>query len=351
MPRLLSGLAMLALAAQPGSAGACTTFVMDGASGPLIGKSYDWDTADGLVLVNKKGSHKRALVLGAGTPAEWTSAYASLTFNQYGAELPNGGMNTAGLVVEIMWLVEARVPAPDGRPTLTELQWIQYQLDRYATVAEVVAHARELRVSQVYAPVHYMACDRTGACATLEYLAGRLVITQGKQLLVRTLTNDTYTQSAAHLRRCEGFGGQRPVGRTHGSLDRFARASAMARAAKGGSTDDAFRILRSVAQGDYTKWRIVYDPVGQRVAFQTAGAAAIKTVRLSAFDTSCAAPRQMLPLRARVGGDATQRFVPYVQAANRALLDITLKPIAARLPPGAVALLATYPATVTCAVP
>ena len=35
-----------------------------------------------------------------GTPASWVSKYGSVTFNQYGRELPTGGMNEAGLVVE-----------------------------------------------------------------------------------------------------------------------------------------------------------------------------------------------------------------------------------------------------------
>ena len=36
--------------------------------------------------------------------AQWQSKYASVTFNQYGVELPTGGINEKGLVVEIMGL-------------------------------------------------------------------------------------------------------------------------------------------------------------------------------------------------------------------------------------------------------
>jgi hypothetical protein len=88
-----------------------------------------------------------------------------VTFNQYGREFPAGGMNDAGLVVEIMWLESSEYERPDARPTLNELQWIQYQLDRFATVDEVEAHAAELRVSRVNGKVHYLACDRGGHCA------------------------------------------------------------------------------------------------------------------------------------------------------------------------------------------
>ena len=48
--------------------------------------------------------------------ATWTAQYGSITFNQYGRELPTGGINEAGLVVESMALSEARYPEPDHRP-------------------------------------------------------------------------------------------------------------------------------------------------------------------------------------------------------------------------------------------
>jgi choloylglycine hydrolase len=54
-------------------------------------------------------------------------------------------MNEAGLVVEIMWLKESEYPPPDEHPTVNELQWVQYQLDNFATVTEVAANAERLR--------------------------------------------------------------------------------------------------------------------------------------------------------------------------------------------------------------
>jgi len=62
-----------------------------------------------------------------GQPAKWVSAYGSVTFNQFGRELPLGRMNEAGLVIEIMWLTQTEYPHSDRRPALRELQWAQYQ--------------------------------------------------------------------------------------------------------------------------------------------------------------------------------------------------------------------------------
>ena len=109
----------------------------------------------------------------------------------------------------------ARTSAPTSRPTLNELQWIQYQLDNFGSVAEMTAAAPGLRVSPVYALVHYLACDKSGACAAFEHIGGKQVVTAG----ARALTNHPYAESAAWAARQA----QPPAG--VGSLARFARAA------------------------------------------------------------------------------------------------------------------------------
>ena len=64
---------LLVLAARP--ALPCSAFLREGPADPVMGKSYDWDDERGLVLVNKRGMEKRALVLSPGqTPATWRSS-------------------------------------------------------------------------------------------------------------------------------------------------------------------------------------------------------------------------------------------------------------------------------------
>jgi choloylglycine hydrolase len=128
----------------------------------VFGRNYDWDVDDGLIMVNKRGVAKVAAQggqNGADTPARWESEYGSVTFNQYGREFPTGGMNEKGLVVELMWLDETKYPPPDSRPSVSVLEWIQYQLDRRATVEEVLAHADEIRIAG-RVPLHYLVADR-----------------------------------------------------------------------------------------------------------------------------------------------------------------------------------------------
>ena len=123
----------------------CTTFCLPGSEGPVFGRNYDWGVGVANVTINKRGLKKTALVEEGEDPAEWTSKFGSLTFNQYGHELPTGGMNEAGLVVEVMWLDETRFPTRDERKGLCELQWVQYQLDNCRNVEEVLATDSRIR--------------------------------------------------------------------------------------------------------------------------------------------------------------------------------------------------------------
>ena len=120
---------------------ACTTFCLKKNGEVLFGKNYDWMIGDGLVFVNKRGVAKVSNEGNLTNPAKWVSKYGSVTFSQYGRENPSGGMNEAGLVIELMWLDETQYPKVDARPTVGTLEWIQYQLDSSATVEEVIANS------------------------------------------------------------------------------------------------------------------------------------------------------------------------------------------------------------------
>ena len=95
---------------------ACTTFVLRSESQLLYGRSLDWLSGVGMVVVNKRDVARTALISPPGPPARWVSRYGSVTFNQVGRGLPYGGMNEVGLVVENMWLEETEYPEAAGRP-------------------------------------------------------------------------------------------------------------------------------------------------------------------------------------------------------------------------------------------
>lgn len=326
---------------------ACTTFCLHKGPRALFGKNYDWSVPDGLLVVNKRGVEKTAPLPPSERPARWVSKHGSVTFNQYGREFPSGGMNEAGLAIEIMWLDETRWPDPDGRPSLGSLEWIQYQLDNFSTVGEVVEHLGDLRVTSE-AKVHYLACDKSGTCVTVEFLDGKPVHHKG----ARALANHTYADSLGFLERSRGKA-EALEGR--GSLQRFARAAVTAEsyAAKGGKDPVrlAFETLDDVAQGDYTKWSIVYDLPARRIHWRTLGNRSVRYVELAAFDFSCASPVKVLDIDAGQGNVAA-RFADYTPEANQSLVERSIRKteFLAGMPPEAIAEAVRQPERTSCAV-
>jgi len=257
-------------------------------------------------------------------------------------------------VVEVMWLDETRYEDPDERPGVPDLQWIQAQLDSWATVSEVVKHADELRVSSQTARIHFLACDRTASCATIEFLDGKLVIHAGDEMPVRTLTNDTYEASCAYLARHEGFGGAQAVPSSLESLDRFVRASSLAAAAglhdRGlpGLVDDGFAILDSVSMAPHSVWNLVYEPRKGRVHYRTAAQPRIKRIDLTALNLSCAAGARWLDLDAERWGDVTRWLYPYDASANVRLVRTTFRRSRVPVPAGAAPLVGRFPDRFRC---
>lgn len=286
----------------------------------MFGKNYDWMVGDGLVFVNKRDVSKSASLEGT-NPARWVSRYGSVTFNQYGRENPSGGLNEAGLVIELMWLDETQYPAEDSRPALDVLEWIQYQLDTSATVAEVIENSEKVRISSLVR-LHYLVNDKAGNSATIEFLNGKMVAHHGEALPFSTLTNDTYERS---LNYSKATAVERARG--NGSLERFTRAARKAdefgktERAEAQAINYAFEILDNVAQGNYTQWRIVYDQKRHKIHFRTLQAPQIKTIDAKAFDYSCGSIVKILDMNAKAAGDVTAKFTDYTRKANRELIE------------------------------
>jgi choloylglycine hydrolase len=346
---LIPATLLLALAWTAPPAGACTTFCLHKGPTAVFGKNYDWHFDDGLVLINKRGVAKTASLPASAAPARWTSRYGSLTFNQYGREFPNGGLNEAGLAVELMWLDDTVYPAPDGRrPALSTLEWIQYQLDNYATAAEVARNAGALRIASE-GKVHFLACDKSGSCATVEFLDGKPVVHAGASLPAPALTNHPYEESLRFRQESRGraTGGQ-------GSLQRFNRAAGRAESfGTQGAADPvryAFETLADVAQGSYTQWSIVYDLKAGRVHWKTRQNPKPRTVALSEFNLACSAPVEVLDIQTGEG-QVARRFADYTPEANRRLVTTSFRKVQSvvPIPPEELEITLGQPGRTTCA--
>ena len=349
---------------------ACTSFLVQDAKRPLMGKSYDWNLGHGMVVVNQRGMKKIGLALEAtDLPPTWTAKYGSITFNQYGQEFPVGGMNEAGLAVEILWHFSSEYPGPDARPSLNELQWIQYQLDNYASVKEMVAHADEIRIAGVYALAHYMAVDQQNNSASFSYIDGKLVINEDTLVL----TNTTPSESRHYLKKFSGFSGNLTIPKGKGSLDRYVIARSMLAASDrpvvvSESVGFAFSVLDAVKTPDYTQWQIVYDLASREIHFRTTKNKVLRRIRLAAFNFSCTEPILGLSINTGGGGNLSDFFKKLIDVVDysRKPIDVSDKfsqltdkqnaqmvargayPILSSLPGGVVKKFKRYPASIHC---
>jgi penicillin V acylase-like amidase (Ntn superfamily) len=341
MKRFL-GVMALALAVTTLAEGleACSTFCVNG----FFARNYDFEIGDGMLVVNPAGLRKQGFEDGGPV---WTTRFGSVTFNQFGRDHPMGGMNERALVIELLWLDEARYPDPDRRQPLGVLEWIQYQLDTAVTVQDVLDSDRRVRI-EGEVPLHYLVSDASGRSATIEFLAGTLVAHTGAALPVPVLTNSTYKDSLAFL---QARGGRMPAG--SGSKERFTRAglrvSALAGHRGANLVPTLFGILDDVSQPT-TRWSIVYDQAQRVIHFRTDVHRPVRYVKMEGIDFRCASGARLLDIDTRVQGDVTMKFKPYTTAANLAFITRTYAATSVTRGTAAstVTSIANHPARSTC---
>jgi choloylglycine hydrolase len=257
----------------------------------------------------------------------WVSEYASVTLNGGGAEFPEGGMNEVGLVFEEMTLSATRYPVSEDRATFFMQVWIQYVLDTCATVAEVVASARNVSIDGW--SWHFMAIDATGASAVIEFIDGEPVIRTGDSLPFPLLCNTAYSQELENLSEYEGFGGTKKVpDRASWTPDmgdtRFSEGVVLLKGYDPAGTlspvDYAFSMADSMTSPKSSLVQKVYDLKQRRMYFRTRLARDVRWVDLNSFDLGCDSPRMVLSAHEDLDGGVNAAFKPYTDETGRAVL-------------------------------
>jgi choloylglycine hydrolase len=252
----------------------------------LIGHNLDdYIKVPGLVVVNKRGVQKENIswsdlksISGKSNSAprqQWTSKYGSITYNTFGKEFIDGGMNETGFYVGEMTLIGTVYPENDALPKIYHHLWMQYLLDNFSTVQEALESLSKLLI-EGHCQWHFFIADRTGNAAVIEFLKGKTVIYKDKNLPFKVLCNRSYSRELDSIKLFNGFGGNRPVNFKDTIIDRrFIWANAMLgnhRQQKSISdVDYAFEILKQMDIGN-NKWSIVYDMKELRMYFNTSTA-------------------------------------------------------------------------------
>jgi choloylglycine hydrolase len=165
----------------------------------------------------------------------WQSRYGSVVMTA--ADLgTSDGLNEKGLAGHILELADAEFEPKDGRAELPSPWWLQYMLDNFATVNEVVdAHkSGRFRVAAAwceaagYMPgigVHLAVEDPSGDSAIFEHIKGELVIHHGPEY--RVMTNEPpLDEMLERMKRYKPFGGSEEIPGTIEPEARFARLAA-----------------------------------------------------------------------------------------------------------------------------
>lgn len=317
------------------TANCCTTFVIKNEKSLVFGRNLDWVSDNGLIVVNKRNTQKTSIIFPPEKATTWTSKYGSVSFNQFGKEFPFGGINEKGLVVEIM-LVDGSYPNHDNRTAVNELQWVQYQLDNAATIDEVIASDKFIRISKINQNIHFLICDKAGNTAVIEFDKKGMNVYRGEDLPFPVLENDPYSKSL--LKHEDKF------------KCRFRTAATMIESYQanpvGSVMDYSFSILDKVALDG--SWSIVYDIKNMEIHFKTATDKTIRKIKVADFDFSCNELSKLYDLRNKNTEFINAYFVDYSTELNEQKFNAALRSNQIQLPREVLNLFYDYNETCSC---
>ena len=324
----LSSLLVIVLL-SPGPAFACSAFLLQGDTYTVLGFNENWSYLPGMVVVNKRGVRKHNLSWSRMVAAQtsqpeltWTSKYGSVTSTVLGLDLPCYGMNERGLFVVELDLDKTYSKADAARPNMFWGQWIQYQLDNYATVQEVAGHVKSGPVIDWWPHFegsHFFVSDAEGHTAAIEFIDGEPVTSSGSSMPVPALTNDSYAHEAARFAEYEGFGGAKHFDRQSTNWnERFLKLAYGLKdyqRESGSPIEYAWKMLDGVHPG---VWQLVGDVRERVLYFRTAQVRKTKSIDLKKLDFSTATPVLYADLHVNFEGDITTRLRPWTPGVNHA---------------------------------
>jgi penicillin V acylase-like amidase (Ntn superfamily) len=179
----------------------------------------------------------RARIEGLGKKTlTWTSKYGSVAMVGFNAGVSDG-MNEHGLSAHLLTLMAVKHEPSDDRLELSDALWVQYVLDNFKAVKEVVQAHQEGKFRLVAVTVpdqehhvtlgsHLAVEDPSGDSAIFEYIGGKLVIHHGPEYNI--MTNDPpLDEMLQRVKKYKGLGGTQPLpGESLEGEFRFARLAA-----------------------------------------------------------------------------------------------------------------------------
>ena len=228
---LITALTLGLLATQ--DALACSRVLWSSPDGQvLVGRTQDWTEKAGHAFrVFPRGIDRVGAV--NETPRRWTSTYGSLVLTACDAAT-HEGVNEAGPSGRILYLAEEAAfgERDPSQEAISVMEWLQYHLDNFATVAEAVEATRaiDFQVVPLILPngfptlVRMSLSDKSGDSAVIEYRAGQPRTFHDRRYTV--MTNEPACDvQIENLKTYRTFGGDLPLPGDRTPADRFVRAA------------------------------------------------------------------------------------------------------------------------------
>ncbi|MCL5260835.1 MAG: linear amide C-N hydrolase [Gammaproteobacteria bacterium] len=297
----------------------CNAAVISKHNKLYVGRNLDVTFENGFWVINQRNVNKTAYIPfdDKDIPMSWVSRYGSVTMNALHLDIPLGGMNEKGLLVEHLALENSKFPEKDDRKAITPFQWIQYQVDNYSTVDEVVETESLLRINPwIFGFVHFLVCDAHGNMAIIEYQKDKY----GKsQRLVYNnkdfpeyfwaLGNAPYLEHIDFMKQFKDFGGTISVPTDRKIISpniettandtkyQFATSAKMLKHFSSKNHDPEsclFDIMEKVSRNKFTQVTVVYHPSDRLLKFKTAKNSAKRVIDFKYIDFSSNTQRSAL---------------------------------------------------------
>lgn len=307
----------------------CSAFMMKGKKYCVLGFNENWKSMPGIVVINKRDIIKKNLswnfLISENKPLEpeleWTSKYGSVSFNLLGLDLPCYGINEKGLFVVELYLNNTFSQQDSLKPKMFWGQWIQYNLDNYATVNEVVENLKKTPVIDwwpTFPGSHFFISDREGNTAAIELINGMFQVSSGKNMPVQVLCNDPYQTETKNMQKFKPFGGTEILNFNSQSWkNRFSKASYYIN--NYSSKKDikpvpyAWNILDSIKAGE---WQVVADIKKNIVYFRSNLGKMIKSIDISKCNFSKKSAVKYIDINSNKQGDVTNQLLNLTTEIN-----------------------------------
>jgi len=310
---------------------ACSAFLLTGKEYNVVGFNENWKTMPGMIVINKRDVLKRNIswqnLTTDQTQADkqWTSKFGSVTFNLLGYDFPCYGVNEKGLFLVELYLEETTRVYHPKQPDMFWAQWIQYQLDHYKTVKEVVDHLNDGPNIDWWpnaAGSHFFLTDAKGNAATIALLNGKYTVLTHKEMPMPLLCNNQYQKDLAAAKKFDFLGGNIKFDPDQNKNweDRYNRAYYMLKnyTYDQKPVDYAWNILNSIHPGE---WQTIIDTKNMNLYFRSDLKKEVKTIDISKLDFSKNATIKYLDIHTDEKGIVNASFQNLTMAKNNQYVE------------------------------